>query len=63
MQISEEYDGQKIYYSLGNFVFDQYFQKETMEGLGVELTINPEGKIEYSELKFEMTKKGQTKMK
>ena len=61
IQESEEYKGKKIYYSLGNFVFDQYFQKETMEGLGVEMTIHPEGRLEYREVKFEMTKKGQTK--
>ncbi|MDI6777680.1 MAG: CapA family protein [Patescibacteria group bacterium] len=60
IQASEEYQGKKIYYSLGNFVFDQYFQPETMEGLGVEITINPDRSMEYGELKFEMTKKGQT---
>jgi poly-gamma-glutamate capsule biosynthesis protein CapA/YwtB (metallophosphatase superfamily) len=57
---SEIYNGKKIYYSLGNFIFDQYFQKETMEGLGVEMIINPDRSKEYSELKFEMTKRGQT---
>jgi len=62
IQASEDYKDKKIYYSLGNFVFDQYFQEETMEGLGVELTINPDGAIEYGELKFEMTKRGQTKV-
>jgi len=61
VQISEEYQGKKIYYSLGNFVFDQYFQKETMEGLGMEVTIKPDGTMEFSEVKFEMTKRGQTK--
>jgi hypothetical protein len=60
VQNSEEYKGKKIYYSLGNFIFDQYFQKETMEGLGVEVTINPDHTMEFSELKFEMTKRGQT---
>lgn len=62
VQMMEVYNGRKIYYSLGNFVFDQYFQKETMEGLGVEMTINPDNTMEYSELKFEMTKRGQTKI-
>lgn len=33
-----------IAYSLGNFVFDQYFSKETMEGLAVRATIH-NGKI------------------
>ena len=59
---SEVYNGQKIYYSLGNFIFDQYFQKETMEGMGVEVTINPDRSMKYNELKFEMTKRGQTKL-
>jgi len=60
IQMSEDYKGKKIYYSLGNFVFDQYFQKETTEGLGVGITVNPDLSMEYSELKFEMTKRGQT---
>lgn len=62
VQGSENYKNKKIYYSLGNFVFDQYFQKETMEGLGVEMTNNPDSTLEYGEVKFEMTKKGQTEM-
>jgi poly-gamma-glutamate synthesis protein (capsule biosynthesis protein) len=60
VQASEEYKNKKIYYSLGNFIFDQYFQKETMEGLGAEVTINPDRAMEYNELKFEMNKRGQT---
>ncbi len=58
---SEVYNGKKIYYSLGNFIFDQYFQKETMEGLGVKVTINSDRSMDYNELKFEMTRRGQTK--
>ena len=63
IQNSEEYNGKKIYYSLGNFVFDQYFSRETMEGLGAEMTIKTDLSMEYNELKFEMTKRGQTKLK
>jgi poly-gamma-glutamate capsule biosynthesis protein CapA/YwtB (metallophosphatase superfamily) len=63
VQASEAYKGKKIYYSLGNFIFDQYFQKETMEGLGVELTIKPDIGMDYNELKFEMNKRGQTTVK
>ncbi len=33
----EEYNSKKIFYSLGNFVFDQYFSKETSEGLVVKI--------------------------
>ncbi|NCD00820.1 CapA family protein [bacterium] len=43
IQNLEEYNGKEIYYSLGNFVFDQYFSQETQEGLAVKLVINEEG--------------------
>jgi len=33
VQEVEEYNGGWILYSLGNFIFDQYFSEETMEGL------------------------------
>lgn len=33
----EEYDGGIILYSLGNFIFDQYFSKETMSGMLVKI--------------------------
>ena len=35
IQDIEEYKGKLIFYSLGNFVFDQYFSEETQIGLGV----------------------------
>jgi len=35
----EQYKGKLIFYSLGNFIFDQYFSKETQEGLVVGLEI------------------------
>lgn len=35
----EEYNSKKIFYSLGNFVFDQYFSKETSEGLVVKIDL------------------------
>lgn len=35
----EHYDGGWIFYSLGNFVFDQYFSPETMEGLVAKVLI------------------------
>ena len=37
VQNVEEYKGRKIFYSLGNFIFDQYFSKETMEGMMVAI--------------------------
>jgi len=41
IQPAELYQGKKIYYSLGNFLFDQYFSSETQKGLLVVLTIDP----------------------
>lgn len=41
-QETEEYKGKKIYYSLGNFVFDQYFQADTQRGLMVDVTFDKE---------------------
>lgn len=35
----EVYKGKPIFYSLGNFIFDQYFSKETQTGLLVEINI------------------------
>jgi poly-gamma-glutamate synthesis protein (capsule biosynthesis protein) len=42
VQEIEEYKGKLIFYSLGNFIFDQYFSKETQEGLAVGLEIYPQ---------------------
>lgn len=39
VQPSEEYKGKMIFYSLGNFVFDQYFSAETMQGLAVAVKL------------------------
>jgi poly-gamma-glutamate synthesis protein (capsule biosynthesis protein) len=41
----EKYKRKYIFYSLGNFVFDQKFSKETMEGLMLKVSIE-NGKIE-----------------
>lgn len=35
----EKYNDRYIVYSLGNFVFDQHFSKETMEGLVLKVTV------------------------
>lgn len=40
VQEVEIYNDKLIFYSLGNFIFDQYFSKETQEGLVVYLEIN-----------------------
>jgi poly-gamma-glutamate capsule biosynthesis protein CapA/YwtB (metallophosphatase superfamily) len=37
VQTIEEYEGKYIFYSLGNFVFDQMWSQDTREGLGVKV--------------------------
>lgn len=39
----ETYKGKPIFYSLGNFIFDQYFSKETQEGISVGLILGENG--------------------
>lgn len=39
IQVMEEYKEKPIFYSIGNFIFDQYFSKETQESLAVSLNI------------------------
>lgn len=46
IQPIEEYNDKLIFYSLGNFIFDQYFSPETMRGLTVGLNLErKDGKI------------------
>ncbi len=51
-----------IYYSLGNFVFDQYFQQNVQEGLGLTITLqkSPQSStsntIQVSETVFDLLK-------
>jgi len=42
VQNIEKYLGKLIFYSLGNFIFDQYFSPETQQGLAVGLEIYPD---------------------
>ncbi|MDO8489837.1 MAG: AmmeMemoRadiSam system protein B [bacterium] len=42
----ELYHGKPIFYSLGNFIFDQYFSKETQEGLMIEV-VPSEKTVDY----------------
>ena len=36
-------DGKLVFYSLGNFIFDQYFSKDTQVGLAVSLNVSESG--------------------
>lgn len=42
VQTVELYGGKPIFYSLGNFVFDQYFSTDTQQGLGVLIALDRE---------------------
>ncbi|MBP8591093.1 CapA family protein [Candidatus Shapirobacteria bacterium] len=55
IQPAEFYQGKKIYYSLGNFLFDQYFSEETQKGLLVLLTLDPQTRaFSFQDLTIEM---------
>ncbi len=41
----EKYEEKYIAYSLGNFVFDQYFSEETMSGFMLEMEIKESGEV------------------
>lgn len=43
VQEVEEYKGKPIFYSLGNFIFDQYFSSDVQKGLAVQFTFNETG--------------------
>ena len=53
IQNYEIYNGKPIFYSLGNFIFDQYFSSETQEGLAIALDINWENNSEKNEPKID----------
>jgi gamma-polyglutamate biosynthesis protein CapA len=57
----EIYNGKRIYYSLGNFIFDQYFDEDVRNGLGVEVKIDKTTKqLDFEEIKFYLDSNGQT---
>lgn len=41
MQRVEWYNSKLIFYSLGNFIFDQYFSPHTMRGMVAQVTVDP----------------------
>ncbi|MBT6253794.1 CapA family protein [Candidatus Uhrbacteria bacterium] len=47
VQEIEQYNDVMIFYSLGNFIFDQYFSNDVQQGLVVQLTID-DNNLEYS---------------
>lgn len=62
VESEEEYQGKRIYYSLGNFIFDQYFSSETKRGLAVRVKIDPESRqIEFENINLIIDNNGQTR--
>ncbi len=62
VQDSEVYHGKTIYYSLGNFIFDQYFTPEVKRGLLVEANISSSqnGSISFRQIPVELLPDGRT---
>lgn len=54
VQEHELYGGKHIYYSLGNFIFDQYWREEVRTGLLVRLSFGREGVISHEEIAVEL---------
>lgn len=50
VQEHETYQGRPIYYSLGNFVFDQYFNEEVRNGLLLRIAFTKEGVKDVEEV-------------
>lgn len=59
IQEMETYKDKKIYYSLGNFIFDQWWSLEVRKGMGVEVTINDSG-LQTRPIFFESSRDGRT---
>lgn len=63
-QTTETYKEKKIYYSLGNFIFDQYFDENVRNGMGVIVTIDQKTKtLSFEEKNFYLENNGQTSVK
>ncbi len=56
VQTIETYNGKYIFYSLGNFIFDQMFSEDTKEGLTLKITIskNKESDLQGSKTPAEL---------
>ncbi len=63
VQESETYKGKKIYYSLGNFIFDQYFEENVRNGLALRVAITPDAKTSVEEIPVRLEREGRTCLK
>jgi poly-gamma-glutamate synthesis protein (capsule biosynthesis protein) len=60
VQEHEVYKGKNIYYSLGNFIFDQYFSSAVTHGLLLKVHVTPTGVTGVEELPIVLTSDGRT---
>jgi poly-gamma-glutamate synthesis protein (capsule biosynthesis protein) len=58
VQNSEIYNGAPIYYSLGNFVFDQYWSQETQKGLTLAVKVQ-DGEVSAYEIPVNLVNGGE----
>ncbi|MBI5456869.1 CapA family protein [Candidatus Kaiserbacteria bacterium] len=63
IQESELYNGKQIYYSLGNFVFDQYWDEEVRTGLLLQIAFNEGGVESIDEIKTRLERDRRTCLK
>lgn len=59
VQDEEIINGKRVYYSLGNFVFDQMWSEKTKQGLAVELTFDGQKLVREDKLPVKITSIGQ----
>jgi len=61
IQPIEEYNGKLIFYSLGNFIFDQYFSIETQQGLNIAIYLEKGDNmsVEYKILPIQINSESQ----
>ncbi len=52
VQEIEIYKDKYIFYSLGNFIFDQYFSRDTQEGMSVGLILEDSGRVKVHIIPF-----------
>lgn len=60
VQEHETYHGVKIYYSLGNLIFDQYWNDDVRRGLMVEAVFGPAGVESLKEIPVELQRDRRT---
>lgn len=63
VQEHEVYNGRNIYYSLGNFVFDQYFSEEVRTGLLLRVAFNTTGVTGVEEIPISLERDRRTCLK